>query len=506
MEKKETILNPISNHQIKNLIGKTFGRLKVVKLDTERMRTRISENKRPKTYWICECSCGNKTSVEGNQMISGKTTSCGCFKKENTHNIRFKDLTGLKFGRLTVLKLDIDRMNIENNKVTYWLCKCDCEKHNIISVNGGNLNNGHTQSCGCLNYESLQETYRQKAINGNSFAQYLIDTYGDNALELYWSDKNILNPWEINKMSSTIDIYLNCQDVDYHKGYKTVPVDFVLGGGCAFCHVKQIHPKDSFAQWGIDNFGEDFLEIYWSDKNILNPFELSKNNKEKIFIKCQEKDYHKDYETTCGLFHMGARCPYCVNRKVHPKDSLGQYIVDNFGKDFLNNVWSEKNDKSAFEYSPSNKTIVWWKCHDNKHEDYQRTIDQSKRMDFRCPSCTNIKGELQIEEILNKYNLLFKQYQKYDDLLGVGGKSLSYDFYLFNYNLLIEYQGQQHYEPIEYFGGQEQFEKQVEHDKRKREYAEYHSIPLLPIPYWDFDNIEEIILEKLSKLELTKAI
>ena len=79
---------------------------------------------------------------------------------------------------------------------------------------------------------------------------------------------------------------------------------------------------------------------------------------------------------------------------------------------------------------------------------------------------------------------------------------LSYDFYLPIYNLLIEFQGIQHEQPIEYFGGEEQFEIQQEHDKRKREYAKQNNINLLEIWYYDIDNIEEILTNTLNNLKL----
>lgn len=65
-------------------------------------------------------------------------------------------------------------------------------------------------------------------------------------------------------------------------------------------------------------------------------------------------------------------------------------------------------------------------------------------------------------------------------------------------NLLIEFQGIQHYEPVEIFGGEKQFKIQQEHDKRKREYAINNNIKLLEIPYWDFDNVEEILSRELG--------
>jgi len=81
-------------------------------------------------------------------------------------------------------------------------------------------------------------------------------------------------------------------------------------------------------------------------------------------------------------------------------------------------------------------------------------------------------------------------------LIGVGGGNLSYDFYLPNYNLLIEYQGEFH-DGTAIQQSKEKFKKQLEHDKRKREYADNHNINLLEIWYWDFDNIEKILKREL---------
>ena len=67
------------------------------------------------------------------------------------------------------------------------------------------------------------------------------------------------------------------------------------------------------------------------------------------------------------------------------------------------------------------------------------------------------------------------------------------------FNVLIEYNGIQHYEPVEYFGGERQFKIQQEHDKRKRKYAEDNKINLIEISYLDIDNIEIILESQLFK-------
>ena len=60
---------------------------------------------------------------------------------------KFKDLTGMTFGYITVLYVD---KNKPTNKGYYWMCKCSCKNKNLFSVRSADLLNGHTKSCGCL--------------------------------------------------------------------------------------------------------------------------------------------------------------------------------------------------------------------------------------------------------------------------------------------------------------------------------------------------------------------
>ena len=109
------------------------------------------------------------------------------------------------------------------------------------------------------------------------------------------------------------------------------------------------------------------------------------------------------------------------------------------------------------------------------------------------------EGEKVISKFLN-YNNIEHEYEKaYEGLIGIGYGNLSYDFYLPNCNLLIEYQGGQHESYTKGFHtSYDCFERQQEHDKRKREYAKDNNIKLLEIWYYDFDNIEEILKKELN--------
>lgn len=69
---------------------------------------------------------------------------------------RYKDLSGRKFGRLTVEKY----IRTDKNYNVIWLCKCDCGKE--LSVIGHSLVTGNTKSCGCLHREAAQKVGKAK--------------------------------------------------------------------------------------------------------------------------------------------------------------------------------------------------------------------------------------------------------------------------------------------------------------------------------------------------------
>ena len=84
-----------------DLTGQVFNRLTVIKRDdTKPMGAGKS------AYWLCNCSCGNQKSVRMDKLKNGEVQSCGCLSKEVRSKLFLDDLTGQKFGKLTVLQRD----------------------------------------------------------------------------------------------------------------------------------------------------------------------------------------------------------------------------------------------------------------------------------------------------------------------------------------------------------------------------------------------------------------
>lgn len=119
-----------------------------------------------------------------------------------------------------------------------------------------------------------------------------------------------------------------------------------------------------------------------------------------------------------------------------------------------------------------------------------------------CPDCGGSRGEAKIKQILQRTDQQYIQQQSYEACRNI--LPLPFDFYLPEYDILLEYNGIQHYQFVQHFHRTlEGFEEQKRKDKIKKAYAEKHH-NFLEIPYWDFDNIESILKEKLAELEIKK--
>lgn len=142
----------------KDLTGQKFGRLTALKKN-------YNTNK-----WICQCDCGNFTEVEISNLTSGNTKSCGCYQKEQTSKANLNNLSGQRFGKLTVIE------RVSNNRYNHvcWKCQCDCGGITIVEAN--NLKGGITNSCGCIKSKGemiIQQLLQKYKINYKS--QYSLD-------------------------------------------------------------------------------------------------------------------------------------------------------------------------------------------------------------------------------------------------------------------------------------------------------------------------------------------
>lgn len=296
------------------------------------------------------------------------------------------------------------------------------------------------------------EIEKAQCIYCNSFANYCIKNIDVDFLNKYWdySQNKDIDPWVLPRGSSKY-IYIYCQDVNYHGSYKITACNFISGQRCSYCSSTTIHPLDSFAQWGIDNICDDFVEKYWGESNTINPFNVSPSSNKMFYIKCQDIDYHGEYLIRLYDFKNGVRCSYCGNIRTHPMDSLGYKYPE------VIDLWSDKNEKSPYAYSARSSKKACFKCNNGVHADYSAMIYRALDRGFECSKC---REKTQISHLQRKIdNYIDNNYSDYTynheyDCSFIPknpetGYRLPYDRELiFNNNkkLIIECNGLQHYD------------------------------------------------------------
>lgn len=202
---------------------------------------------------------------------------------------------------------------------------------------------------------------------------------------------------------------------------------------------------------------------------------LSKYNtaNEKIILQCS---HNHIWETNWGKFQSGRRCPYCSG-KFNSYETIKEIIESEQGYKLLSKTCNQLRDR----------VIV--KCKHN-HK-YETTISNFKQ-GHRCPYCNESKGEKEIIKFLTDYNIKYKSQYKFKYCRFK--RQLPFDFYLPEYNICIEYDGEFHYKMLMGF---DEFVNGKIRDSVKNYYCNKNNIKLIRIPYWNFNEIEKILLKEI---------
>lgn len=121
--------------------GDRFGRFTVIS---------EAERRKGQRYFTCRCDCGNVKDVNYRSLIRGLSTSCGCYRTERMKAAVSKDLTGMRIGRLLVIRRDPERWGC-------WICQCECGQQKSIRGSDMTRKDRPTQSCGCIQREITGE-------------------------------------------------------------------------------------------------------------------------------------------------------------------------------------------------------------------------------------------------------------------------------------------------------------------------------------------------------------
>ena len=332
----------------------------------------------------------------------------------------------------------------------------------------------HSKSCpwGCQSSRTLKTTFNQFL---KKFIQKRLNKFFWINFDEKWWQNNYKN-------ITTRNLKLKCKKCkkEIFKSYQNI----IDGSGCPDC-ARKIRNKNK--KLNYEDFIERAKKIKYFDQYILPDKEWWQNNytsQLKTYLNIYCKNCKTHFKKSVNEFLKGSGCS-CVGRK----QKLTQIeVIENLKNIFPYYDYSRVNYKNTMI-----KIEIICPKHGSFFKKYNDIISQKQG----CPVCSKedqrSKGENKIKEILEKSNIKFyEQYSIFKE-----NKKLKCDFYLPDYNLVIEYDGEYHFKKIP--KREDQFFKTKQRDFLKNKLCFIHKINLIRIPYWKYNNLEEYLVRILKR-------
>lgn len=261
-----------------------------------------------------------------------------------------------------------------------------------------------------------------------------------------------------------------------HGIFEQVAKNHLCNIGCGLCNGGSALSNESFLSKATEKHGE---------KYNYDLVEYKKSNI-KIMILCPE---HGIFEQKPSAHIFGKGCSECAGNKKLNTD----IFIEKSKK-----VHGDRYGYSNVKYV-NHKTKVLINC--DLHGEFSQ-IANLHLMGCGCPCCKRSKGEIKIYNFLKQNNINFIEEFTFKDCKKI--YSLPFDFYLTDINILIEYDGEQHFRPVKHFGGTEEFIKRKENENIKNLYTQKNKIPLLRISYLFYELVDEIIYNFIKNCGISK--
>ena len=258
-----------------------------------------------------------------------------------------------------------------------------------------------------------------------------------------------------------------------HGVFEQTADSHLRGNGCYKCAIEN-RIKEQFLT--TEEFINRAKQIHGDKYDYSQSIYTNYNTKIKIICK-----KHGLFEQTAREHLDGNGCIECSYK--YRKELMHKKALDTF-EQFKSTC---KYDLSKFEYKDAHtKSIAICK----KHGEFSISFNNLSN-DKGCPLCKSSKGENKVRQYLQSHNIQFEEQKKFNNCKYK--KLLPFDFYIPNINTCIEYDGQQHFGPVDCFGGDEGFNLVQKRDNIKTQFCANNNIKLLRISYQDFDNIDSIL-------------
>ena len=204
-----------------------------------------------------------------------------------------------------------------------------------------------------------------------NFEQWCMDNGRQDILDRWDYEKNDFDPGDIGHASEK-KVWLKCS-----RGIHESEPHSLASLNKGKDRVIECRACNSFAQHVIDLYGEDYLDEIWSDENEFSPWNISHSSKKKVILNVT--GITRITEPQHFLKPKGRQTPN--DATVTQERSLGAMYPEVLA------VWSDKNEKTPYDYWPNSDAEVWWKCENGVHGDYKRRISSSKPREYKCPKC-----------------------------------------------------------------------------------------------------------------------
>lgn len=224
---------------------------------------------------------------------------------------------------------------------------------------------------------------------------------------------------------------------------------------------------------------QTILKFYlWKDnQDSFNFKNIPKKINSKTLIKGTCTFCGKESEKTIYDYLKNKKCKYCAKNVLK---TIEEYQAE-VGEEYTVLQYNGMSHKNKFKHN------LCGFCY------------QASSTSFLCPRCKGTKGERKVRAWLLKNNIIFQEQKVFI----INNHKLRVDFYLPEYNYVIEYNGQQHYKPINFFGGETTFKRQQLYDNYKRQYFKNQ---MLEISYIDYNNINLLLNDLLKNLKSSSTI
>lgn len=249
------------------------------------------------------------------------------------------------------------------------------------------------------------------------------------------------------------------------------------GKGCPICFKNKTRTLEEFLDKAKDIYQDKFIYI-----------DGYKNSASKIKLKCTICNHI--FERVANHHLLGQDCKQCVNKSVGLNNRTN--IEDFESECRFNNL-----DKYIyFQDYIGNNSDIKVQCKDCNTVFYANAKHHKNRISG-CPDCSMTNGEQLIKYWLNLNSIKYETQKIFKECRNV--LPLRFDFYLSELKTIIEFDGKQHFEAIEYFGGEDSFIKTKTRDNIKNEFCRDNNIKMIRISYLDVININNILEKELIR-------